>query len=99
MFFIHPDRHSAGQAAAGIDLLRNFGKQSGARTRIRVHKNQPVAGGRRRAAIPGAGDLIDRLEHNGGARRARDFGRAIGGIVVAHNYFKIPAALRERIGR
>ena len=99
MFLIHPDRHPAGQTATGTDLLRNFGKQSGVGTRIRIHKNQPVAGGRRRAAIPGAGDLIDRLEHNGCARRARDFGRAVGGIVVAHNQFKVPAALRERIGR
>ena len=99
MSLIHPDRHPAGQAAAGIDLLRNLGKQPGARMRIRVHKNQPAAGGRRRAAIPGAGDLIDRLEHDGGARGARDFGRAIGGIVVAHNYFQVPAAPGEHLGR
>jgi len=64
----------------GNDLLRNFGTVR-ARMRIRVHKTSQSPVAARRAAVPGAGDLIDRLEHNGGARCARDFGRVIGGLL------------------
>jgi len=57
--------------------------------RIRIHKNQPGAGGRRRAAVSRAGNLVDRLENHRCGRRARIFRRPVGGIVVADNQFKI----------
>ena len=72
---------------------------SRARTRICVHKNQPVAGGRRRAAIAGAGNLIERFKDNHCARCMGYFRRAIGGIVVANNQFKFPTAQTEDIRR
>ena len=99
MLFIHPDGRAAGQTPAGLDLFRHVREQFRARLRIRVHENQPVAGGRRRAGIPGAGDLIDRLKHDGCARRARDFRRPVGGIVVADDEFALPTALGEDFHR
>ena len=66
---------------------------------IGVHKDQPVAGGRRRAGISRAGDLIDRLEYDGRARRPCDLRRAVMGIVVTDNQFTFPANLRERATR
>ena len=67
--------------------------------RISIHKNQPVAGGRRRAGISRAANLVDRLEHDGRTRPARDLRRAVGGIIVAHDEFNFPTALRERARR
>jgi len=99
MLLIQPHRRAAGQIFAGLDLFRHVREQSGAGMRVRVHKNQPVAGGRRRAAVSRAGNLVDRLENHRRARRARDFRRPVGGIVVADNQFKIPAPLRERSRR
>lgn len=63
--------------------------------RIGVHKNEPVAAGRRRAGIPRARNLVDRFKHNICARRISDFRRAVGGVVVAHDQFNLPAARRE----
>ena len=64
--------------------------------RVGVHENQPVAGGRRRAGIAGAANLVERLEHHFCARRAGDLAGAVGGIVVADDEFKFPAASGER---
>jgi hypothetical protein len=46
--------------------------------------------------ISGAGNLIDRLKDDEGARRARDFRRAVGGIVVTDNQFRLPTAPGKR---
>ena len=64
MIFVQPDGRPAGQTMAGKNLFRHIGEQFRAGMRIGVHKNQPVAGGRRRAGISRAGDLVDRLEHD-----------------------------------
>ena len=86
---------AAAATGAGLNLLCRVGKQFHAGMGIGVHKNQPVAGGRRRPGIPGAGDLIDWFKYNRRAGSSRDFRRAVGGIVVAHDQFDLPAALRE----
>ena len=99
MMFVQPDGRAAGQTSTGNNLLRDIRKKFRAGMRIGIHKNQPVPGRRRRAGIARAGDLVDRLEHDNRARRARDFRRAVGRVVVAHDQFNLPAALRERTRR
>ena len=63
--------------------------------RIGVHKNKPVAGGNAGAAVAGAADLIDRLENHFRAGSAGDVGGAVGGVLVADDQFKFPAARGE----
>jgi len=66
--------------------------------RIGVHKNQPVASRRRRPGIARAGNVVDRLEDHGGARRPRGFRRPVAGIVITHNQFTFPADVRDSSG-
>ena len=58
--------------------------------RIGVHKDQPVAGRRRRARISSARDLIDWLEDNNRAHATRDFRRrGPVGIVITHGWIPV----------
>jgi len=97
-FFVQPHRRTAGQTFAGTDLIRDFAEQARARMRIRIYKDQPVTGRRRCAAIARATDLIERLEHNFRAGGPGDFGSTVGGIIIANDEFKFPAALSESAG-
>jgi len=99
MIFVQPDGRTAGETLIRKNLIRDIGEQFRARMRIGIHKNHPVAGRRRRAGIPRAGNLIDRLKHDVRARRIRDVRRAVGGIVVAHDQFNLPSALRKSTSR
>jgi len=99
MVLVQPDRRAARETLAGKNLRRDIGKQFRAGMRIGVHKSQPVAGRCVRAGISRASNLVDRLKHNGRARRARDFRRAVGGIVVADDQFALPADFCESICR
>jgi hypothetical protein len=58
-------------------------------------EKQPVAARRGRAGVARARNLVHRLEHHPGARGARDFGRAIRGVVVADDELGRPAARGE----
>jgi len=87
------------QTIAGADFFCHVGKQFRAGMGIGVHKNQPVASGRRRPGISRSGDLIDRLKYDGCARRPRDFRRPVIGVIVADDQFGFPSASRERAAR
>lgn len=92
-------RATAGQAMAGLNLLRDFREQRRARMRIRINEQQPVAGGGLSAAIPGPGNLVDRLGDECRSAGAGNFGGAVGGIVVAHDQFGFPSELAESDAR
>ena len=81
--FIQPDGGTARQAAAGCHRLGHVIKKPFAGMGIRIHKDQPVAGGCRSSGIAGAGDLVDGLKHHLGPGGAGNVGGAVGGIVVA----------------
>jgi Colicin V production protein len=98
MMAVRNHRRAAGQNFAGRNFFRDVGKQFFARMRIGVHEHKPVAGGNARAGVAGAGDLVDRFENHVCAGVAGDFGGAVGGVIVANDKFKFPAALRERRG-
>ena len=94
ILFVQPHRRAAGEIFAGNNCFGDIGKKFRAWLRVRVHKNQPVAGRRRRAGIRRAGNLIsDGFKHDYCARPPCDFRRAVGGIIVAHDQFKFPATL------
>jgi hypothetical protein len=89
------DGAAAGQAAAGGDLRGDVVEEFGAWVGVGVDEDEPLAGGGFGAAIARAADLVDGLEDDGGARGARDIRGAVGGVVVAHDEFGLPAAPRE----
>jgi hypothetical protein len=83
-----------------MNLLRDVGKQFRAGMRIGIHKNQPVAGRRRRAGIPRAGDLVDRLKHDRRARRRARFPPCGRSNCYRRRSIQPPSrALRERAPR
>ncbi len=82
-----------------MDLLRHLGEECRARLGIRVHEDQPVAGSRRGAGVPGPCDLIHRFEDNLCARRPGQFRRPICGVVVANDGVRFPAESSERFTR
>ncbi len=92
---IEQHRATAGQTPPGLNLLRHFAEQSTVRVRIGVNKHQPIPAGRRRAGIARPRDLIDWLSHHGRSRRAGNFRRPVGGVIVANNQFRLPSALPE----
>ena len=87
---------AAGHAIPRAYFVHHVGEQFRAGMGIRVHKDQPVAGRRRRTGIPRTGDLADQLEHNGCSRRPRNFRRPVIGVIVADDQFGFPSASRER---
>ena len=66
-----PSRRRQGISRTGF--VRHVRKQFRARMRIGIHKNQPVAGRRRRAGVSRAGDLVDRFEYDNCARARAQF--------------------------
>ncbi len=86
------DGAAAGEAAAGGDLRGDVVKEGGARVRVGVDEDEPVAGGGFGAAIARAADLVDGFEDDAGSGGAGDFRGAIGGVVVAHDEFALPSA-------
>ena len=92
---LEPDGAAAGEAAAGLDLRGDVIEERGAGVRIGIDEDEPIAGGGFGAAIARAGDLVDGLEDDGGAGSARDGGGGVGGVVIAHDEFGVPAAAGE----
>src|SRR6185436_7656597 len=64
LFPIQLHRHAAGKTSAGNNLLRHIAKQFPVRLRIRIHKDEPVAGSCGCAGVSRASDLIDGFEHD-----------------------------------
>src|SRR5439155_7714379 len=89
------DRYSSGQAFPGLDLFHDLDKKFCAGLRVCINKNQPISGSRPCAAVAGPRDLIDRLEHHGRSRGARNFGGTVGRIVVANDDLGPPATLMK----
>ena len=86
---------AAREAAAGFNLGGDVVEELGAGVGVGVDEDEPIAGGGFGAAIARASDLVDGLEDDGGAGVARDFGGAVGGVVVANDEFGWPVASRE----
>src|SRR5262249_5166392 len=89
------DGGSAAQTLSRNDLLCHFSKQFPARLRVRIHKDQPIAGGCRRTGVSCASDLVDGLEHHFCAPCSCQFVGTIGGIIIANDQLVLPAPPRE----
>jgi len=99
IFLIPANGRAAGHAIAGADFFHHVDEQFRAGMGIRVHKDQPVAGRRRRTGISRAGDLVDRFKHNGCSRRPCNFRRPVMGIIVTDDQFAFPVSLCECAAR
>src|SRR5471032_1851942 len=93
--FIQPEGRAARETLTRLDGFNHIRKQFRAGMRVSVHEHHPVASGLRRAGIPRPRDLINWLKYDGRASSARDLRRAVGGVVVAHDHFHLPTALRK----
>ena len=93
VFLVEPHQAATASTLARLNSLRCSREEFGARKRVRIDKNQPIARGHRRSAISSSRDLIDRLEHNRGTGATRQFSSPVGGVVVANNDFRTPTKL------
>jgi len=83
---------AAGEAIARGDLFGNAFEKRRAGMGIGIDKDEPIAGSGGGSAISRAGNLVDGFEDDRGPGRAGDFGRFVGGIIVADDEFGFPTA-------
>src|SRR5260221_3353608 len=94
---LHLHRAAATQDFSAFQETVHLQKKRPAGKRIRIDKDQPFASSVRCAGVARAGDLVDGLEDHGRTRIARDFGGAVGRVVVADD--QLDVAIERAGGR
>jgi len=93
--FIERHGGAAGEDFAGGNLVCDIGEEGAGGMRVGIDEDEPVAGGGGGAGIAGAADLVEGFEDDVRAGGAGDLGGAVGGVVVADDELKFPAAVGE----
>jgi hypothetical protein len=97
---IQPHRRAHGDAAPAFSFDGRSSKQRPVRAGIRVDKQDPIPGCRRRTGIARSANLVDRLKHYLSACRTGQVRSPVSGIVVANHHLGAPPALgKTRQGR